>query len=107
MNRTQKRAILAQLLQGNLARLQALKQERDEQPIMFSVDMPPKGWIGNPNDERAVKVYYQLGDKEVVEYLTYAQMREKTKGVICILPHNQRSGHLVKMFATIPPLIEE
>lgn len=106
MNRAKKITLLNDVLQGSLVKLQALKQAQVEEPIMFSVDEPPEGWFGNPDDERPVKVHYQLGDKDVIEYLTYAQMCEKTKGVICILPHNQRSGNMVKMFATIPPLNE-
>ncbi|GAB4035023.1 hypothetical protein [Spirosoma gilvum] len=104
MNRTQKIAVLTQALQGDLTKLQALKQEQNEAPIVFLVDGAPKGWFGNPDDERPVKTLYQLGDKDIFEYLTQAQMREKASGVIAILPNNQRNSRWQKMFDSMPPL---
>lgn len=103
MNRTQKMAVLTHVLQGNSAKLQAIRQAKDEETIIFIVDKAPEGWYQNPDDERPVKVNYELGDKDITEYLTKAQMWVKTKGVIIILPHNGRSGSLVKKFLDCPP----
>lgn len=90
MRRVEKIALLTQALKGDLAKIRALKQDQDKDPIVFFVDNTPKGWFGDGMENIPVMTTYSIHGEETTEYLTRTQMCAKTRGVITIMPNNHR-----------------
>lgn len=93
MKRAEKIALLNQVLQGNVANINVVKQAQRQKVFVFTVDEVPKGWFSSPEtDDTPIKTTYQLKHQTYkTEYLTHTQMREKAKGgVLLIIPNNHR-----------------